>query len=174
MPKWESVLVTGFGHPENNSMLSVNSWSSKLPSDFFPPEICYCIYVYVCVCVSVVRMYLQAHVYVLSHFNRVQLCNPMDCSLPGFSVHGIFLTRILGWVAMSSSRGSSQPRDWTCISCISCIAGVSLPLSHQRSPHSYVYECLWIFWGYTLQFDNLILLEFSTLLFSCESLCKNL
>ena len=141
-----------------------------------PPEIYYCIYVYVCVCVcvSVVRMYLQAHVYVLSHFNRVQLCNPMDCSLPGFSVHGIFLTRILEWVAMSSSRGSSQPRDQTCISCISCIAGLSLPRSYQRSPHSYVYECLWIFWGYTLQSGNLILLEFSTLLFSCESLCKNL
>ena len=51
MPKWESVLVTGFGHPENNSMLSVNSWSSKLPLDSLPQEIYYCIYVYVCVCV---------------------------------------------------------------------------------------------------------------------------
>ena len=50
------------------------------------------------------------------------LCNPMDCSPPGSSVHGIFQARILGWVAMSSSRGSSQPRDWTCISYISSIA----------------------------------------------------
>ena len=40
------------------------------------------------------------------------LCNPIDCSPPGSSVHGILQARILEWVAMSSSRGSSQPRDW--------------------------------------------------------------
>ena len=39
------------------------------------------------------------------------LCDPKDCSLPGFSVHGIFQARILGWVAISFSRGSSQPKD---------------------------------------------------------------
>ena len=50
------------------------------------------------------------------------LCNPIDCSLPGSSVHGILQARTLEWVAMPSSRGSSWPRDWTCISCISCIA----------------------------------------------------
>ena len=49
------------------------------------------------------------------------LCNPMDCSRPGSSVHGISQARILDWVAISSSRGSSQPRDRTCIFCISCI-----------------------------------------------------
>ena len=38
------------------------------------------------------------------------LCDPMDCSLPGFSVHGILQARILEWVAFPSSRGSSQPR----------------------------------------------------------------
>ena len=41
------------------------------------------------------------------------LCDPMDCSLPGSSVHGIFQARILKWVAISISRGSSQPRDQT-------------------------------------------------------------
>ena len=41
------------------------------------------------------------------------LCDPMDCSLPGASVHGIFQARILEWVAISFSRGSSQPRDQT-------------------------------------------------------------
>ena len=44
------------------------------------------------------------------------LCNPMDCSPPGSSVHGIFQARILEWGTMPSSRGSSQPRDHTCIS----------------------------------------------------------
>ena len=39
------------------------------------------------------------------------LCDPMDCSLPGSSVHGIVQARILEWVSMPSSRGSSQPRD---------------------------------------------------------------
>ena len=37
------------------------------------------------------------------------LCNPMDCSLPGYSVHRILQARILEWVAISFSRGSSQP-----------------------------------------------------------------
>ena len=40
------------------------------------------------------------------------LCDPMDCSLPGCSVHEIFQARVLEWVAISFSRGS-QPRDWT-------------------------------------------------------------
>ena len=42
----------------------------------------------------------------------------MHCSPPGSYVHGILQARILEWVAMSSSRGSSQPRDWTQVSCI--------------------------------------------------------
>ena len=41
------------------------------------------------------------------------LCDPMDCSLPGFSVHGIFQARVPEWVAFSFSRGSSWPRDRT-------------------------------------------------------------
>ena len=45
----------------------------------------------------------------------------MDFSPPGSSVHGIFQTRKLKWVAISSSRRSSRPRDRTCISCISCM-----------------------------------------------------
>ena len=39
------------------------------------------------------------------------LCDPMDCRLPGSSVHGVLQARTLEWVAISSSRGSSQPRD---------------------------------------------------------------
>ena len=44
------------------------------------------------------------------------LCNPVDCSLPGSSVHGILQARILEWVAISFSRGSSRPRDQTQVS----------------------------------------------------------
>ena len=49
------------------------------------------------------------------------LCNPMDCSQPSSSVHEILQVRIQDWVAISFSRGSSQPRNWTCVSYISCI-----------------------------------------------------
>jgi len=46
------------------------------------------------------------------------LCGPMDCSPPGSSVRGIFQVRILEWIAISFSRGSAWPWDWTCVSCI--------------------------------------------------------
>ena len=46
------------------------------------------------------------------------LCDPMDCTLPGSSIHGIFQARILEWVAISFSRGCSRPRDQTQVSCI--------------------------------------------------------
>ena len=59
---------------------------------------------YVCVC-SVTRSCLT-------------LCDPMDCSPPASSVHEILQARILEWVAISSSRRSSRPRDRTCVSCI--------------------------------------------------------
>ena len=49
------------------------------------------------------------------------LCDPMDCSLPGSSVHGVFQAGILEWVAISFSRVSSQFRDQTHVSCISGI-----------------------------------------------------
>ena len=49
------------------------------------------------------------------------LCDPMDHSPPGSSIHGILQARIPEWVAMLSSRGSSQPKDQTCISYTSCI-----------------------------------------------------
>ena len=45
------------------------------------------------------------------------LCDPMDCNLPGSSVHGILRARTLEWGAISFSRGSSPPRDWTHVSC---------------------------------------------------------
>ena len=46
------------------------------------------------------------------------LCDPMDCSPPGSSVHGISQARILEWVAISCFRGSSWPTDWIQVSCL--------------------------------------------------------
>ena len=56
---------------------------------------------YVCVCVCVCVLVAQS---------CLPLCDPSDCSLPGFSVHGIVQARILEWIAIPFSRGTSQPR----------------------------------------------------------------
>ena len=63
------------------------------------------------------------------------LCDPVDCSAPDSSVHGILQAGILEWVTTSFSRGSSSPRDRTWISCrISCIAGDSSPSELSENP----------------------------------------
>ena len=64
-----------------------------------------------CVCSSV-----RACAVCASLLGSVWLCNLLDCCRPGSSVHGISQARILEWVAISSSRGSSQPRNWTSVS----------------------------------------------------------
>ena len=71
------------------------------------------------------------------------LCDPVDCSLPGSSVHGILQIRILEWVAMPSSRGSSQPGEWTCISYIFCIRGRFFTAEPLGMPHAH-HPCFWI------------------------------
>ena len=54
----------------------------------------------------------------MKSLSLVQLCDPIYCSLPGSSIHGIFQARVLEWVAISFSRGSSWARDRTQVSCI--------------------------------------------------------
>ena len=58
-------------------------------------------------------IYIYSCCLVAKHF-----WDPMDCSPPGSSEHGISQARILEWVAISFSRGSSWSRDWNCVSCI--------------------------------------------------------
>ena len=65
------------------------------------------------------------------------LCDPVGCSPPGSSVHGILQARILEWVAMSFSRGSSWPRDQT-LGLISCIAGRFFTIWVTREAHKEV------------------------------------
>ena len=91
--------------PSAVKVLSPNHWTTRE----FPMIIilkprlhssCYnlCVFVCVCVCCSI-----------------ESLCDPMDCRQLGLSVHGILQARIWEWVAIPFSRGSSQPRDWTCV-----------------------------------------------------------
>ena len=74
----------------------------------------------------------------LAYMLRLQLCltlcDSMDCSLPGFSVYRILQARILELVAILSSRGSSRPRDWIRISCVSCITGGFFTTETQGKP----------------------------------------
>ena len=74
------------------------------------------------------------------------LRDPMDCSLSDSSVHGIFQARVLEWVAISFSRGSSQPRDQTRIS---CIAGRRFTVWATREALSLLtkHQMFMVFWG---------------------------
>ena len=85
-------------------------------------------YVYVCV-----------HLSAKSLQSCLTLCDPMDYSLPGSSVHGILQARILEWVTISFSRGSCWPRDWTHVSYISCIADRFLTFWAAREAHTHIH-----------------------------------
>ena len=69
--------------------------------------LCVCVCVCVCMCTQCCLI----------------LCDPMSCRVPDSSIHGIFQARILEWVAISFSWGSSQPRDQTCVSVSPALAG---------------------------------------------------
>ena len=87
--------------------------------------------------------YNDNHYNMLSCFSHscLTLCDAMDCSLPGSSIHGILQVRILEWIAISSSRGSSRPRDWSFISYIYLHWQVgSLPLA-SPGKNITIYEC---------------------------------
>ena len=91
----------------------------------------------------------------------VILCDPVDCSPSGSSVHGILQARILVWVAMPSCRGSSRPRDQTHISCGSCIVGGSFTTEPRGSPNIVsTLRQFWIFdicgWNVFFAFECLL------------------
>ena len=78
------------------------------------------------------------------------LCDSMNCSPPGRSVHGILQARISEWIAIPFFRGSSWPRDWTWVSCISCIVGrffitepPAKPLHLSRALNFFFYFSCW-------------------------------
>ena len=68
--------------------------------------------------------------------------DPTDCGPPDSSVHGILWASILEWVAISFSRESSRPRDWTYVS---CITGGCFTTGHQRSPKQHVFFFFFFF-----------------------------
>ena len=93
---------------------------------------CVCVCVHTCA-LSVTQMYLT-------------LCNPMDYTPSGSSVLGIFQARLLEWVAMSSSRGSSQPRDETCVLCfLHCVSCIGRWILHDCATWKRVCVCVCVF-----------------------------
>ena len=95
-------------------------------------SVCVCC-VSVCVC-SVAQLCLA-------------LCNPTNCSQPGSSVHGIIQARMLEWVAMLSSTGSSWSMDGTHVSCIPELAGgFFTPGATWEAPYIYTHMYLCLLW----------------------------
>ena len=100
--------------------------SNILPSQFCCPSAQCCLVTTSMACFPIGNSPLPPltlHSACLITQSGLTLCNPLDCSLPGSSVHGILQVRTLEWVVIYSSRGSSRPRDQSHISCVSCIAG---------------------------------------------------
>ena len=85
-------------------------------------NLCTCMCTWVLLFLFLLLQWLYC-VYMLSHFNCVWLCDLMDHSPGGSSVHGILQARKMEWVAMPSSRGSSLSRDWTHVSYPPALAG---------------------------------------------------
>ena len=88
---------------------------------------------------SLLTWYMCLHAQLLQSYPTV--CDSMDHSLPGSSVHGIFQARILEWVAISSARGFSWPRDQIQVFCVSCIAGrffTTEPLGKPNLAHGHL------------------------------------
>ena len=88
-------------------------------------------YIHICVCLLGAQLYPA-------------FCEPRDCSQPGSSVHVILQTRILEWIAIPFSRGFSQPRDQTWVSCIASRfltvwATIETPSHTHTLTHAYIY-----------------------------------
>ena len=92
---------------------------------FLSSSILYCVCINHCRflinCVILSSNFIYTLVFIIKTFKVAQshltLCNPIDCSLTGSSVHGILQAKILEWVAILFSRGSSWPRNWAWVSC---------------------------------------------------------
>ena len=82
--------------------------------------LCFCLFLCLCLSISLPSP-VPSSSKGAQPLSSVRLCDPMDYSPAGSSVHGLLQARMLEWLAISYSRGSSRPRDWSWISCISCI-----------------------------------------------------
>ena len=109
--------------------------------------VCVCVCVYVCVCIG---MYMHAK----SLQSCVTLCDPVDHSLPGSSVHGILQAKILRWVAIPYSRGSSRPKDQSRFLHLLHWQAGSLPLMPPGRLYIYISPTVLILFFFCFHFSN--------------------
>ena len=109
-----STLMAANTYKELHAFLDGSSCDNLVSSTLSPWPVCLRVHLLFWLD-SYFKVLVSMHVCVLSLFSHVQLCDPMDCSPAGSSVCGtqILQARILEWIAITFSRGSSWPRDWT-------------------------------------------------------------
>ena len=109
--------------PEEHLFDSLSSWSIFQLGNVSPSTLFFLFKIFVVIVLGPLPFCIILSLCVLSQSLQscLTLCNRMDYNLPGSSVHGILQAKILEWVAVLSSRGSSQPRDRTQVSYVSCI-----------------------------------------------------
>ena len=105
----------------------LHSWCKQLFFNFWYSS---CPNIYILRYISLLLLSWLSHVWLF--------CNPMDRSLPGSSAHGISKVRILEWVAISFSRGSFQPRDQTCVSCLAGGFFTTEPPGKSQGTHYFI------------------------------------
>ena len=129
--KYTKRPVYSEGYPFHSRFLSDNL-SHSFP-EYFPRD-------------SLCKYFLQVSKYIPACMVLLQscliLCGPMECSPPGSSVHGTLQARILEWITIPFSRGSSQPRDHTWVSCSSYIARRFFTAEPPGKPQIYYYPLL--------------------------------
>ena len=123
--RWLSVPLNEAWKPNSGTASSVNSWSFHI-EQINPYSVRLLIYMHISIIAPIIL--LTYHLFPVSLWacccchlvtkSGLTLCNRLDCSPPGSSVNGISQVRILEWVAICFTRGSSWPRDRTCVSCI--------------------------------------------------------
>ena len=118
----------------------IASRSAKCTEIFFPKKLFQKTVRLSSSCVSPRDFYFQDSLFFLTRFLCMlscsimsNLCNPMDCSPPGSSVCGISQARILEWVAIPFSRGSSPPRDRTYVSRFSCVSSFGRQILYHQA-----------------------------------------
>ena len=121
---WTSLLAKGPSRVFFSTVIRKHQFFGTQPSLWSNSHIYTCVQ---CMCAKSFQLCLT-------------LCDTMGCSLPGSFIHGILQGRILEWVVMPFSGGSSQPTDWTHVSCVSCIGRwVFYHYSHLGGPSIHDY-----------------------------------
>ena len=115
--------VHGILQAKNTGVGSHSFLQEIFPTQGLSPDLLHCRQILYCLSHQgrLYTTYYKLQALLCMHAQSCQiLCDLMVGGLPGFSVNGILQARILEWVAIFCSRGSSWPTDWSCISCDSC------------------------------------------------------